>query len=407
MRLAENGRLRRLSEIPVRCRSQAVGEPPRYARPRFAWNVREISGALGDLGTFLPHILAAITVAGMSASGVLIAFGVFYMSSGVLYGLPVGVQPMKAASAALLTQGLSPHEIAAGGLVLGAVFFLGGATGLIDAVAKRVPATVTAGVQVGLGLSLVRLGLEEVSTSWSTGLAVLAIVAILLTQSRMPAALMGVGAGLLIAAFAGDMRSVSLEAGLHPPPVVLPDAEDFVRGSLVLALPQLPLTLTNAIIVTAVLARELFPKEVHPVTERNLSLSTGVANLLLAPFGGYPMCHGAGGLAGHYRFGARSATAPLLIGVVFLTLGVALGNSATAVLALVPLAAVGALLAVSGLELASAARVQRLQPRDLLVVAPVAALTFLVNPAIAFAVGLLGAYCISRIGTYQVVARTA
>lgn len=397
VRLAEDGRLKRLGEVPVRCRSQAPDAPPRYARPRFAWNVREVSGALGDLGTFLPHVLAAITIAGMSATGVLYSFGIFYMSAGALYGLPIGVQPMKAASAALLTQGVSPHEIAASGMVLGAVFFVGGATGLIDAVAKRVPAPVTAGIQAGLGLSLARLGLEEMSTSWSMGLAVLAIVAVLLANKRMPAALVGIGAALVFAALAGDLHSVSIHPGFHYPTLVRPDGHDFVRGSLLLALPQLPLTLTNAIIVTAALAKQLFPKEAHAVTERNLSLSTGVANFLMAPFGGYPMCHGAGGLAGHYRFGSRSATAPLLIGVTFLTLGILFGNSAAAILALIPVASVGALLCFSGLELASAARVHGMRPGDLVVCLPVAALTFLLNPAIAFCVGLVTAMCLSSI----------
>ena len=94
-----------------------------------------------------------------------------------------------------------------------------------------------------------------------------------------------------------------------------------VHGTKNAVLPQIPLTLTNAIIVTAAVARQLFPNEVNPVTERNLALTTGLGNLLAAPFGGYLMCHGAGGIAGHVRFGARTATAPVLIGLVFVVLG--------------------------------------------------------------------------------------
>ncbi len=100
-----------------------------------------------------------------------------------------------------------------------------------------------------------------------------------------------------------------------------------MHGTKNAVLPQIPLTLTNAIIVTAAVSRQLFPNEVNPLTERNLALTTGLENLLAAPFGGYLMCHGAGGIAGHVRFGARTATAPVLIGLVFVALGIGFGES--------------------------------------------------------------------------------
>ena len=69
------------------------------ARPRFAWNMGEVSGSLGDLGTFLPHIVGAITVVKMDPTGILTTFGLFYAFTGAVYGVPMAVQPMKAASA--------------------------------------------------------------------------------------------------------------------------------------------------------------------------------------------------------------------------------------------------------------------------------------------------------------------
>ena len=154
----------------------------------------------------------------------------------------------------------------------------------------------------------------------------------------------------------------------------------------------------RAIIVASALARELFPDAGQRVTVKKLSLTNGLGNLLTAPFGGYPMCHGAGGLAGHYRFGARSATAPLLIGSSFLALGLLLGESAVAILDLVPEAALGALLLFSGLELAVAARVERFaaQGGELLVVLLVATLAVASNAALAFGLGLLAAWGVRR-----------
>src|ERR1700730_13999266 len=90
--------------IKVRQALQADDEPPMFVRSRFGWNVQEVSGSLGDLGTFLPHIVGAITVVRMDPTGILTTFGLFYALSGAFYGVPMAVQPMKAASAAALIE---------------------------------------------------------------------------------------------------------------------------------------------------------------------------------------------------------------------------------------------------------------------------------------------------------------
>ena len=107
----------------------------------------------------------------------------------------------------------------------------------------------------------------------------------------------------------------TLAAAWHLPELVLPAGSDIWRGLELAVLPQLPLTLTNAVIVTASLSRDLFPGQAARASERNLALSSGIANLLLAPFGAMPMCHGAGGLEAQYRFGAHWAGAdPVRLG---------------------------------------------------------------------------------------------
>jgi len=108
-------------DVIIRCSRQPADQPLR--RPRFVFDLKELSGELGDLGTFLPHVLGAITVAGLSPAGVFVSFGLFYLGSGIRYGIPIAVQPMKAASAAVLIQGMTPAEVAAGGLIIG-LFFL-------------------------------------------------------------------------------------------------------------------------------------------------------------------------------------------------------------------------------------------------------------------------------------------
>ena len=383
--------------VKIRCPVQPPASPPLFARPRFAWNLNEVSGALGDLGTFLPHIIGAITVVGMAPSGVLVWFGLFYLAAGVYYGVPMGVQPMKAASAAVLIQHMAPGEVAGAGLVIGAFFLIAGLTGLVTRLARVIPPAVTAGIQLGLGLSLAVFGVRLIEAHLWLGLVVALVMLVLLANQRLPAALVGLVVGIVLARVAGLAPPFpSLSAGLHLPPVIWPSWAEVVRGTQVMVVPQIPLTLTNAIIVTAAVTHQLFPKELHHVSERNLAITTGLGNLLAAPFGGYLMCHGAGGIAGHYRFGARSATAPALIGLSFLALGLLLGDSALPVLALVPAAVLGSLLFFSGLELALSSKPQSYAGEQLVVVLIVAAVSVATNPAIAFVLGLPLAVAVRR-----------
>ena len=135
-----------------------AGMPSRH--PEAKGLAGDIGGALGDLGTFLPHALGAITVAGLAPVGVLLSFGVFYVASGLFYRLPIPVQPMKAVSAVLITSGLSAGEIAATGLCLGLILLVLGVTGAIGRFARIVPQSVVTGLQLGLGITLALMSLE-------------------------------------------------------------------------------------------------------------------------------------------------------------------------------------------------------------------------------------------------------
>src|SRR3546814_14509397 len=125
---------------------------------RFGGIASEVSCAFGYLGTFLPNIIGAITVVGMAPAGILTTFGLFYIAAGAFYGVPMAVQPMKAASAAVLIEPMDPAAIAGAGLVIGAFFLLVGLTGLVDRIARAIPPAVPAGLQLGLGLSLAAPG---------------------------------------------------------------------------------------------------------------------------------------------------------------------------------------------------------------------------------------------------------
>ena len=366
------------------------GPPPSIPRQAKGRLLGEVGGACGDLGTFIPHVVGAMAVAGLAPAGVLFGFGVAFVVSGLLYGLPMAVQPMKAVSAVLLTGQLAPGATAAAGLVIGAILLLLGATGLIAKMARLIPQSVTAGLQLGLGLTMGWLGLTMVAETPWIGVPALALLLGLprLSPFLPPAPLVLLAAVVIGITTGRTAMPTAIGLDLRPPPLVLPGGWGEVLQALELAVvPQLPLTLTNAVIVTAAVCRDLFPERAARATVRNLALTSGAANLLLSPFGAMPMCHGAGGVAAQHRFGARTGLAPVLLGAALLALALAFASSAAALFAAIPTSAVGALLLVAGTDLAVSKRLFDARPHCWPAIAIAAGATALVNPAVGLAAG--------------------
>jgi hypothetical protein len=350
--------------------------------------VQEASGACGDLGTFIPHALGAITVAGLGPMGVLLGFAGFLISTGLFYGLPLPVQPMKAISAVILTGGLRPSEVAAAGVTIGLVLVVLGATGWIGRLAHLIPQSVSAGLQLGLGLLMGLLGLKLVLATPLIGIGALAFLALTARLPRLPAAPIVLAAAAAIGGLSGSNGlPLGVAAAGNWPHLVIPSWPDMWRSFEIAVLPQLSLTLTNAVIVTASLARELFPGRAALASERNLALSSGLANLLLCPFGAMPMCHGAGGLQAQYRFGGRSGLAPIILGAALLVLAIGFADRAAALFALIPIGAVGALLIFAGVDLALSRRLFDGKPSCLPVIGITAMATAALNPALGLVLG--------------------
>src|SRR3954447_7954813 len=157
----------------------------------------EISGACGDLGTFIPHVIGAITVGGLAPAGVLFGFAVFLISTGLFYGLPLPVQPMKAISAVILTNGLRPGEVAAAGILIGFVLLVLGITGWISRLARAIPQSVSAGLQLGLGLLRGVLGIKLLLQTPVIGFGSLGALILLSRIPRCPAAPLVLGAAVV------------------------------------------------------------------------------------------------------------------------------------------------------------------------------------------------------------------
>ncbi|MBV9378139.1 MAG: putative sulfate/molybdate transporter [Alphaproteobacteria bacterium] len=361
--------------------------PPNSQSRDFRWFLQEGGSACGDLGTFIPQVIGAITVAGLAPAGVLFGFAAFLIGTGLFYSLPMPVQPMKAVSAVILTGGLRPGEVAAAGLMLGVILLVLGATNAIGRFARLIPQSVSTGLQLGLGLLMGSLGIRLMLETPLIGIGSLALLVLLARIPRFPAAPVTLGAAIVAGWASSNAAPPHLSFAWSAPHLVMPNWPEVWRSFEIAVLPQLSLTLTNAVIVTASLARELFPGAGEIASERNLALSSGLANILLSPFGAMPMCHGAGGLQAQYRFGARTGLAPILFGSALLILAVGLADNAAAVLAIIPAGAVGALLIMAGTDLAVSRRLFDARPSCWPVIGGTALGTLILNPALGLVLG--------------------
>jgi predicted benzoate:H+ symporter BenE len=354
------------------------------AKPKdesFVLSLRELSGALGDLGTLLPLMLGGIAVAGLAPLPVLAGFAVFYIATAVYYRLPIPVQPMKAVAVVLLTAELSPAALAASGVLLGAALLVLGLTGWITRLARIVPQSVLAGLQLGLGLALALVSLDLMASAPLLAVVTIGIVLGLLLVPRAPSALIALAAAVVLAQvqdIPGMGAQILAPAAFELP--AWPSRAELESAVSLFVLPQLCLTFTNAVLLTALLANDYFGEHAAHVTPRRLSITSGLANLLLTPLGALPMCHGAGGLAAHYRFGARSGTAPLALGVALLAVALLPGGLGLALLAAIPAAALGALLMMAAGELALTRRLFDCMPSCWPVIAVTAGVTLWADP---------------------------
>jgi MFS superfamily sulfate permease-like transporter len=342
----------------------------------------EISGSVGNFGTVLPILLGAALVSEVDLGAALLFTGIWYIVMGIYYGIPISVEPMKAIGAIAIAGELTCGEIAASGLILGAALLVLGAGKGIGRLQGLIPEGVVRGVQLGLALILIKTsaGLmiqDPIFSSVAIGVFLIFLLAkswrSLPDVSILVVFAIGVGYGLITRGVP-DIQPISM--GILP----LPDPATFIWAGWHLVLPQIPLTLTNASVAAALTAEDLYKRRIEP---DRLCITMGVMNLASVPFGGFPLCHGSGGIAAHHRFGARTRISMAIGGSVLII--IALFFAAPESLSLLPIGLFGALLLFVGLELGRCG----LRTDQPLLVSAIALLVLFTNPAAAFAAGFL------------------
>ena len=324
-------------------------------RPPLRFDRNELAGAFGDIGTDLPLLVGMILVARLDGTSVLVIFGVMQIATALVYRMPMPVQPLKAMAALVIAQKLSGEILFGAGLAIGAVMLGLALTGALGWLGRIVPKAVVRGIQLGLGLQLCLLALTNYvradgGRGYALAAAAFVVVVGLLGNRRWPAAIIVVLLGLVYAlVFNADAVALTAGFGLSLPKVHVPTWTDMATGFLVLALPQIPLSLANSLLATRQVALDLFPD--RPLTLRRIGLTYAVMNLVAPFFSGVPVCHGSGGMAGHYAFGARTGGSVLIYGLFLAALGLFFGAGFDLAAHVFPLPVLGVLLVFEGLAL--------------------------------------------------------
>jgi hypothetical protein len=362
-------------------KESVAGEEPVPLR----FTLSEFAGSLGDFGTIIPLILAVALVSNVNPRYILLFFGIWFILTGLYYRLPIPLEPMKAIAVIVIAGGIGSGEIAAAGIILGVLFLVLGYGRCFKVIEKWVPESVVRGIQLGLALLLFKASVDFVirdSFFFVIGIAIIVAFILLIHYKKVPdlSSICVIAVGVIGGIILHGIPPLSL---IPPPALVIPLPTDFPSALSTLVLPQVALTIANAILATSLLTKDFFGKDVPP---KKFSTTIGLMNITSVPFGGFPMCHGAGGLAGQYRYGARTGGASIIAGLIFIIL--ALFFTSPQVLSIVAVGVLGALLVFVGIEMGR----YSLRTDSLVITLFIGVLALAISMTVAFIVGIAAAY---------------
>ena len=356
----------------------------------FEFSARELAGSMGDFGTLFPLAIGYIVVCGLNPAGFLVMMGLANIATGLIYKLPMPIEPMKVLAVVAIAQHWSPSMVYASGFAMGIVWVIFAMTGIMTVIARVTPLSVVRGIQAALGVLLAVQAYKMLAAGWTLGIVAIAIVVLLRDNRYAPAALVLMALGLIIMMIKGQLQHIAAPA-FHFPPLTGFTAGEVWQTMLAAGFAQIPLTATNAVIATASLIKTYWPE--RSVSEQKLSLNMGIMNLLLPFFGGMPLCSGAGGLAGQYYFGARTGGTNILEGIIEISLGLFLAASIAGLFTSFPTAIIGAMMLLVGIQLTRFTRDVGFN-KDLLPLGVTLTVSLATNMAIGFLAGLAVHYAV-------------
>ncbi|MFP3951909.1 MAG: putative sulfate/molybdate transporter [Candidatus Bathyarchaeia archaeon] len=353
----------------------------------FEFSVREFAGSLGDFGTLMPFTVGYIVLCGFKPTGLLLGIGLTNIFLALIYKLPIPVQPKKVIGTVALSERWPMGRVLGAGFTVGLIWVILSLSERLSNLLERVPASVVRGVQLGLAFSLALTAGGMIEGDLVLSVALIALGFLLLRSRFLPSSIFLMIFGFIYAILAGDLNPAEITIGLSLPELTLFSLEDMVYGFIYAGSAQIFLTLTNAVVSTVALVHELFPER-GDVTPRNLIANMGAMNITTPFLGGMPLCHGAGGLAAQYLFGARTGGAILMEGLLEVGLGLFFSDSLQTIFQAFPDFIIGVMLLLTSLELGKVA-FKITDEGEIPVLLFTALISAVMNIAYGFIVGIL------------------
>lgn len=318
------------------------------------FDINEFSGAFGDIGTALPLIIGMILASKLNVTSVLVVFGAMQLFSALFYGLPISVQPLKAVAVIVISQKIPAEVLYGGGFAIGLFMLFLTFSGLLEKIANIIPKVVVRGIQLGLGLQLSNIALKEYILGNSSSNYFLSIIAFLITifllgNRKIPPAPFMILFGFIYSAFFIIPIQTFIPEKISLPVFFVPSYNNMIAGFLLLALPQIPLSIGNSVLATKQVVEDLFPEK--SITIKKIGSTYSIMNLINPFFSGIPTCHGSGGMTGHYAFGARTGGSVFIYGVVYILLGLFFGDNFEQIIKIFPLSILGVILLFESISL--------------------------------------------------------
>lgn len=352
------------------------------------FTLKEFGGAFGDWGTLIPFIIGYISIVGLNPAGIFFTLGITNIILGIRFNLPLPVQPQKTIGTVAISEKWDANMVISTGFGTGIIWFLLGFSKKLNNIVKKVPIVTVRGIQLGLAFILGWTGILLFKENLLLGFVSIAIILILINNKPIPSAIILTLLGIILIIFTGSVRSSDIKLGLPLFDFQIPTWKNLLFGMFFAGFAQLLLTLTNVMIATVVLINDLFPEKEDEIDANTLSFNMGTMNLINPFFGGMPLCHGSGGLAAQYAFGARTGGSMILEGIMELMLGLFLSETLFRLFKEFPIAILGAMLLYTAFLLGKIA-FKEFKLEVFPIILSAAILSFIFNIAVGFIVALI------------------
>ncbi len=352
------------------------------------FSLREFGGAFGDWGTLIPFIIGFVLIVGFNPAGIFLCLGITNIILGIKYNLPLPVQPQKTIGTVALSQKWTPSMVISTGFGTGIIWTVLGFSKKLNKIVERVPTVAVRGIQLGLGLILGWAAILLFIDNLLFGIIAVAIILVLIKNKRIPSAIILMFMGFFIIFYTGAVVASDIIFQLPSFTFYIPNWQDLIIGMLLAGIAQLFLTLTNVMIATVSLAKDLFPEKEDAIDANSLAFNMGAMNLINPFIGGIPLCHGSGGLAAQYAFGARTGGSMIFEGILEIILGLFFSHALFLLFTTFPKAILGAMLLYTAFLLGRIA-FKEFNLRAIPIIIITAILCFFINITVGFIVGLV------------------